>query len=126
MVGDEEGNTFMGEWYCPQVTIRPFWNVKVNVRKRQEHGPMFQGWKRGAELSHFLAGFFGFATVTVAEDKEERGLPEWANDEVEWEMLCKFLLPLAHPLGRAVRKIFWSKGDLGDVTVPAHQHEAEL
>ena len=41
-------------------------------------------------------------------------------------MPCKLLLPLAHPLGRAVRKIFWDKGDLGDVTVPAHQHAEEV
>ena len=41
-------------------------------------------------------------------------------------MPCELLLPLAHPLGRAVRKIFWDKGDLGDVRVPAHQHAEEV
>ena len=41
-------------------------------------------------------------------------------------MLCEFLLPFAHPLGRAVRKMFWTKGELGDVTVRAHQPGEEL
>ena len=30
LVGDEEGNTFMGEWYCPQFTISSFWDAKKN------------------------------------------------------------------------------------------------
>ena len=101
----------MGEWYCPQVTISSFWDAKKNVQKRHEHRPMFQGRKRGADPNHFLFGIFDFVTVRVAEDKEERGLPEWANDVVEWEVPCELLLPLAHPLGRALRKTFWDKGD---------------
>ena len=35
-------------------------------------------------------------------------------------MPCELLLPVAHPLGRAMRKMFWDKGDLGDVRVRAH------
>ena len=126
VVGDEEGNTFMGEWYCPQVTISSFWDAKKNTKKRQEHSAMFRGWERGANPKHFFFGISDFATVKVAEDREERGLPAWANEEVEWEVPCELLLPLAHPLGRAVRKIFWDKGDLGDVRVPAHQHAEEV
>ena len=126
VVGDEEGNTFMGEWYCPQVTISSFWDAKKNTKKRQEHSAMFRGWGRGANPKHFFFGISDFATVKVAEDREERGLPAWANEEVEWEVPCELLLPLAHPLGRAVRKIFWDKGDLGDVRVPAHQHAEEV
>ena len=41
-------------------------------------------------------------------------------------MTCELLLPLAHPLGWAVRKTFSDKGDLGDVRVPAHQHAEEV
>ena len=126
VVGDEEGNTFMGEWYCPQVTISSFWDAKKNTKKRQEHSAMFRGWERGANPKHFFFGISDFATVKVAEDREERGLPAWANEEVEWEVPCELLLPLAHPLGRAVRKTFWDKGDLGDVRVPAHQHAEEV
>ena len=126
VVGDEEGNTFMGEWYCPQVTISSFWDAKKNTQKRQEHSAMFRGWERGANPKHFFFGISDFATVKVAEDREERGLPAWANEEVEWEVPCELLLPLAHPLNRAVRKIFWDKGDLGDVRVPAHQHAEEV
>ena len=92
VVGDEEGNTFMGEWYCPQVTISSFWDAKKNTKKRQEHSAMFRGWERGANPKHFFFGISDFA----------------------------------HPLGRAVRKIFWDKGDLGDVRVPAHQHAEEV
>ena len=126
VVGDEEGNTFMGEWYCPQVTISSFWDAKKNTTKREEHSAMFRGWGRGANPKHFFFGISDFATVKVVEDREERGLPAWANEEVEWEVPCKLLLPLAHPLGRALRKMFWDKGDLGDVRVPAHQHAEEL
>ena len=80
----------------------------------------------GGQPETFFFGIFDFATVKVAEDREERGLPAWANEEVEWEVPCELLLPLAHPLGRAVRKILWDKGDLGDVRVPAHQHAEEV
>ena len=80
----------------------------------------------GGQPETFFFGISDFATVKVAEDREERGLPAWANEEVEWEVPCELLLPLAHPLGRAVRKIFWDKGDLGDVRVPAHQHAEEV
>ena len=41
-------------------------------------------------------------------------------------MLYELLLPLVHRLGRAVRNIFWSKGELGQVTVQDHKHEEEL
>ena len=41
-------------------------------------------------------------------------------------MPCELLLPLAHLLSRAVRRIFSDKGDLGDVRVPAHQHLGEV
>ena len=126
VVGDEEGNTFMGEWYCPQVTISSFWDAKKNTKKREEHSAMFRGWGRGANPKHFFFGFSDFATVKIAEDREERGLPAWANEEVEWEVPCELLFSLAHPLGRAVCKIFWDKGDLGDVRVPAHQHAEEV
>ena len=126
VVGDEEGNTFMGEWYCPQVTISSFWDAKKNTKKREEHSAMFRGWGRGANPKHFFFGISEFATAKVAEDREERGLPAWANEEVEWEVPCELLLPLAHPLGRAVRKLFWGKGDLGDARVPAHQHAEEV
>ena len=126
VVGDEEGNTFMGEWYCPQVTISSFWDAKKNTKKREEHSAMFRGWGKGANPKHFFFGISDLATVKVAEDREERGLPAWANEEVEWEVPCELLLPFAYPLGRAVRKIFWDKGDLGDVTVPAHQHAEEV
>ena len=80
----------------------------------------------GGQPETFFFGISDFATVRVAEDTEERGLPAWANEEVEWEVPCELLLPLANPLGRAVRKIFWDKGDLGDVRVPAHQHAEEV
>ena len=126
VVGDEEGNTFMGEWYCPQVTISSFSDAKKNTKKREEHSAMFRGWGRGANPKTFFFGISDFATVKVAEDREERGLPSWANEEVEWEVPCELLLSLAHPLGRAVRKTFWDKGDLGDVRVPAHQHAEEV
>ena len=36
VVGDEEGNTFMGKWYCPQVTITSFWDAKKNTKKREK------------------------------------------------------------------------------------------
>ena len=87
---------------------------------------MFRGGGGGGNPKHFFFGISDFATVKVAEDREERGLPVWANEEVEWEVPCKLLLPLAHPLGRAVRKMFWDKGDLGDVRVPAHQHAEQV
>ena len=45
---------------------------------------------------------------------------------MEWEEPCKLLLPLAHPLGQAVRKMFWDKADLGDVRVRAPQHAEEV
>ena len=124
--GDEEGNTFMWEWYCPQVTISSFWDAKENTKKREEHSAMFRGWGRGANPKHFFFGISDVATVKVAEDREERGLPAWANEEVEWEVPCELLLPLAHPLGWAVRKMLWDKGELGDVRVPAHQHAEEV
>ena len=54
VVGDEEGNTFMGEWYCPQVTISSFWDAKKNTKKRQEHSAMFRGWERGAKPETFF------------------------------------------------------------------------
>ena len=73
-----------------------------------------------------MLGIFDFATVTVAENKEERGLPESANKKVEWEVPCEFIIQLAHPLPRSVGKIFWTKGNLRDVTVQAHQHEREV
>ena len=126
VVGDEEGNTFMGEWYCPQVTISSFWDAKKNTKKREEHSAMFRGWGRGANPKLFFFGISYFATVKVTEDREHRGLPAWANEEVEWEVPCELLLPLAHPLGWAVRKMFWDKGDLVDVRVPAHQHAEEV
>ena len=74
----------------------------------------------GGQPETFFFGISDFTTVKVAEDREEQGLSAWANEEVEWEVPCELLLRLAHPLGRAVRKIFWDKGDLGDVRVPAH------
>ena len=80
----------------------------------------------GGEPETFFFGISDFATVKVAEDREERGLPAWANEEVDSDVPCELLLPLAHPLGRAVRKIFWDKGYLGDVKVPAHQHAEEV
>ena len=39
----------------------------------------------------------------------------------EREVPCELLPPIAHPLGRELRKILWDTGDLGDVTVPVHQ-----
>ena len=92
VVGDEEGNTFMGEWYCPQVTISSFWDAKKNTKKREEHSGTFRGWGRGANPKHFYFGISDFATVKFAEDREERGLPAWANEEVEWEVPCELLL----------------------------------
>ena len=80
----------------------------------------------GPTRNIFFFGISDFATVKVAEDREERGLPAWANQEVEWEVPCELLLPLAHPLGRAVRKIVWDRGDLGDVRVLAHQDAEEV
>ena len=80
----------------------------------------------GGQPETFFFGISDFATVKVAEDREERGLPVWANEEVEWEVPCELLLPLAHPLGRGVRKMFWDKGDLGHVRVLAHQHAEEV
>ena len=53
-------------------------------------------------------------------------MPAWANQVVDSEVPCDLHLPLAHPLGRAVRKMFWDKGDLRDVRVPAHQHAEEV
>ena len=47
VVGDEEGNIFMGEWYCPQVTINSFWDAGKNTKKREEHSAMFWGWGGG-------------------------------------------------------------------------------
>ena len=86
---------------------------------------MFREWGEG-QPEIFFSGISDFATVKVAEDGEEQGLPAWANEEGEWEVPCELLLPLAHPLSRAVRNIFWDKGDLGDVRVPAHQHAEEV
>ena len=57
VVGDEEGNTFMGEWYCPQVTISSFWDAKKNTKRREEHSAMFRGWGRGANPKQFFLGF---------------------------------------------------------------------
>ena len=57
VVGDEEGNTFIREWHCPQVTISSFWDAKKNTKKRQEHYAMFRGWGRGAAPKHFFPGF---------------------------------------------------------------------
>ena len=87
---------------------------------------MFRGWGMAANPKHFLFGISDFANVKVAEDKEERGLPAWANEEMQCEVSCELLLALAHPSGWAVRKMFWDKGDLGDVRVPAHQHAEEV
>ena len=80
----------------------------------------------GGQPETFFFGISDFATVKVAENREERGLSAWANEEEEWEMPCELLLPLAHPLGRALRKMFWDKGDFGDPRVPAHQHAEDV
>ena len=74
---------------------------------------MFRGCGRGANPKHFLFGISDFATIKVAGDREERGLPSWANEDLEWEVPCELLLPLAHPFGRAVRKLFVTKGTWG-------------
>ena len=113
VLGDEEGNTFMGKWYCPPVTILSSSDAKKNTKKREEHSGMFRGWGRRANPKHFFFGISDFATVKVAEDRGDRGLPAWANEEVEWEVPWELLLPLAHPLRRASRKIIWDKGDFG-------------
>ena len=75
VVGDEEGNTFVGEWYCPQVTISSFWDAKKNTKRREEHSAMFRGRGRGANPKHVLFGISDFANVKVTEDGEERGFP---------------------------------------------------
>ena len=98
-------------------------------KEHQKEGGTFRnvpGVGDGGQPETFFFRISEFATVKVAEDREERGLPAWANEEVEQEVPCELLLPLAHPLGRKVRKMFWDKGDLGDVRVPAHQHAEEV
>ena len=58
VVGDEEGNTFMGEWYCPQVTISSFWDAKKNTKKREEHYAMFRQWGKGGQPETFFVRDF--------------------------------------------------------------------
>ena len=63
VVGDEESNTVIGEWYCPQVSITSFWDAKKNTKKREEHYATFRGWERGADPKHLLFVISDFATV---------------------------------------------------------------
>ena len=67
----------------------------------------------GDQPETFFFGISDFATVKVAEDREERGLPAWANEEVQWEVPCELLLPLAHPLGLGGAQKLLGQGGLG-------------
>ena len=57
-----------------------------------------------------------FVSVQFREE-EAQWLGPWADPKVTWEVPIRDLFPMNHPFGRAVRKAFFERGDLGNVDV---------
>ena len=113
VVGDEEGNTFMGESYCPQVTINSFWNAKKNTKKREEHSAMFRGRGRGANPKHFFFMISDFATVKVGVTEKSRVCPHEQTRRCSGRCPASSSCPLCtHWAGRCA-KSFGTRGTWG-------------
>ena len=100
------------------LTIRTFWYARKNNKKRQEHREMFRGWKGGPIPKHYILR----SNTPRGSDVCLNG----PNNRLEYEVPCEHLLPLAQPLGRAVRSMFWERVVFWDGTVEAHQCKEEV
>ena len=126
VVGDKEGNTFMVEWYCPQVTIRSFWGGKKNNTKRKEHATMFRGCGRGTDPKHFFSGFSTSRPSRSRRAGKSVVCPHGLKKMRSGRCLASSSYPLCTRWVGRCAKFFWDKGDSGDVRVQAHQHAEEV
>ena len=88
----------MGTFYAPQVVVREFRPPQTSKKNAEAAQPTLRGYKTEPNLYHDCADF---VLMQICEEEDC-----WANRDVTWEVPIRELIPMNHPIGRAVRKAF--------------------